>query len=126
MIEGKVFSGDGKAEDFLQLEPYRAFIDEMEGFEPFPGTLNVRASAEEAERVREEAAAYRMDPIEHEGRELGGLTLYSLRIEGEKACVVEPDLTRYGEDVLEVVAPDRLREKLDLEDGDTVMIEPER
>lgn len=122
MIEGKVFTGEGKASDFLSLDPYKKFIDNSAGFEPYPGTLNLRVGEEEAEMIREQADMHRMDPVEHEGRELGGLNLYEVKINGKKCCVVEPDLTRYGDDVLEIVAPCNLRERFGLEDGDTASI----
>jgi riboflavin kinase len=40
-----------------------------------------------------------------------------------KCAIVIPDVPNYPEDVLEIVAPVNLREKLQLKDGDHVEIE---
>ena len=126
MSKGEIFTGEGKASEFLSLEPYIEFIEERVGFNPYPGTLNLRMNEEEARKIKERATEHRMDPLNHEGRELGGLTLYEAEINGEECCVVQPDLTRYGEEVLEIVAPDNLRKKFNLEDGDVVKIEAKK
>ena len=123
MSKGEIFTGEGEASEFLSLEPYTDFIEEKTGFQPYPGTLNLRMNEEEAQKIRDNAAKHRMEPVEHQGRELGGLTLYKAEVNGEECYIVQPDLTRYGEEVLEIVAPDNLREKFDLEDGDCVKIE---
>lgn len=124
MIKGKVFTGEGKASEFLSMEPYTEFIEEKTGFEPYPGTLNIRSTEEEAQKIKESSKSYRMEPTEYKGKELGGLKLYIVEMNGQKCCIVEPDLTRYGEDVLEIVASFNLRERFNLEDGDTVEIKP--
>lgn len=126
MEKGEIFTGEGKASEFLSLEPYTDFIEEKTGFNPYPGTLNLRMNEEEARKIKERATEHRMDPLNHEGRELGGLTLYEAEINGEECSIVQPDLTRYGEEVLEIVARDNLRKKFNLEDGDLVKIEAKK
>jgi CTP-dependent riboflavin kinase len=52
----------------------------------------------------------------------GGRLLPAL-VEGQiRAAVVIPDITRYADEVLEVIAPVRLRTHLGLQDGDRVRI----
>ena len=40
----------------------------------------------------------------------------------ERAHVIAPERTHHGEDQLEVIAPDRLRDEMDLEDDDELTI----
>lgn len=123
MVEAEIFTGEGKASEFLTMKPYTQFIRETEGFKPYPGTLNLRAEPEMIKEVKEEAEKHRMDSTEFDGRELGGITIYSVCLKDEKCCVVEPDLSRYGEDVMEIVAGFNIREKFGLTDGDIVEVE---
>lgn len=124
MIEGKVFTGEGKASKFLSLEPYRKFIREKEGFKPYPGTLNLETDPGSAEEIKKKAEKHRMEPQNFEGDELGGLDLYRVRIEAENCCIVDPDLSRYGKDKIEIVAEAKLRDKLQLSDGDIIKVKP--
>jgi riboflavin kinase len=123
MIKGEVFTGEGEASGFLSLQPYMDFISEKAGFDPYPGTLNVRSTEKAAEKIRQTAPSYSMEPVEYDGSELGGLNLYLVEVKGEKCGIVQPELTRYGDQVLEIVAPFNLREKYELEDGDRLRIE---
>lgn len=123
-MKGQIFSGEGKASEFLQIEEYSGFIQEEAGFKPFPGTLNARADPEEVKTLKEKAEVEMMEGFEKEGREFGGLKLYLVQVEDMPCCIIEPNLTRYGKDVIEICSEYRLRSKLELEDGDKVNITP--
>lgn len=120
-VEGKVFTGDGKASEFLELEPYRDFLTGFLGQPPFPGTLNIRTDGETGE-IKEEARSERLEPFKHEDKSYGGITVYRVKVEGIEAGLLEIDRTHYGEDVVEIVAGTKLREELGVEDGDTVTV----
>ncbi|MFT4892463.1 MAG: riboflavin kinase [Candidatus Nanohaloarchaea archaeon] len=123
-VKGEIFTGEGKASEFLQIEEYQNFIEEEAGFEPFPGTLNLRADVETVEKFKQKARIHKMDGFTREGKEFGGLKIFLGEIKGLKCCIVEPELTRYGEDVVEVCAPVKIRSRFDLGDGDSVKVEP--
>ena len=123
-MKGKVFSGEGKASEFLQIEEYSEFIMEKTCFKPFLGTLNLRGTTEEIQRLKNNAEEDKMEGFEKNGKKFGGMNLYHVKVEGIKCCIIDPDLTRYGEDVIEICSEFRLRSKLDLEDGDRIKIEP--
>lgn len=123
MVKAKVFTGEGKASDFLQKDPYTDFIKEKAGFKPFPGTLNVRLeNAEQAEKLKKEADEYEMPPTKHKGQELGGIKVFEVKINGLDGAIVEPELSRYDDNILELLAPVNLRDKLDIDDGDEVKV----
>jgi riboflavin kinase len=101
-------------------------IRRLAGFEPYPGTLNVRlldaAAVLRWRRIRNEAGLSLTPP---DPQSCGGRLLPAL-VEGKvRAAVVVPDVTQYGDEVLEVIAPFRLRAHLGLEDGDLVRLEVE-
>jgi riboflavin kinase len=121
-VEGKIFSGEGKASEFLRINEYSEFIKEKTGFKPFPGTLNLRAEPEEIQRLKDRAETERMEGFEKQGKEFGGLKLYHVKFQDINCCIIEPDLTRYGDDVIEICSEFRLRSRFNLDDGDQIEI----
>jgi riboflavin kinase len=121
-VKGKVFSGEGKASEFLRIDEYSDFVEQEAGFEPFPGTLNLRADPQEINKIKDQAEKAELEGFEKDGNEFGGLKLFLIKVEGLKSCIIEPELSRYGENVIEVCNSLKLRSKLDLADGDRVEV----
>lgn len=121
-LEGKLFNGEGKAEDFLSLKPYKEFLTEFLGFKPFPGTMNLRVDRQQVEKLKNKADSKRLGSFEYQGEEYGGLTVHQVNVEGVKAGLLEIDRSHYGEDVAEIVAEDKLRQELGIEAGDNVRV----
>jgi len=123
-FEGAVLSGVNEGAHFLGLGWVRDAIRRIAGFDPFPGTLNVRLVDRDAlprwRELRRDAGLSLTPPDTHS---CGGRLLPAL-VEGRiPAVVVIPEVTRYEDEVLEVVAPVRLRTVLGLRDGDRVRLE---
>ena len=101
------------------------------GYEPFPGTLNVALSAESV-RARGEMGALKdtatpIDGWEDDERTFGPATCYAARVEAagrtyEGAHVIVPERTHHDDTQLELIAPVKLRDELDLSDGDGLRI----
>jgi riboflavin kinase len=53
----------------------------------------------------------------------GGGNCYSVSIGGIKAAVITPERTHYPLDLIEIIAPVKLRDTLRLKDGDRVVIQ---
>lgn len=124
-VRAKIFTGKGKASEFLKIDEYTEFIKEKTGFKPFPGTLNLRADPEKIEKLKKKAEKEKMEGFEKQGKEFGGLQLYHVKVEDTNCCIIDPDLTRYGEDVIEICSEFKLRTRLDLEDGDHIKVSTE-
>ncbi len=95
-------------------------IKEKLGFDPYPGTLNLRLDAENMKRrvLLEKAATLRL--CHSEGYCTGLLFKASV---DELACgIVIPQVENYPDDSLEIVAELNLRQKLNLHDGHTVRV----
>jgi len=128
-LGGVVTSGMGEGRHYISLPGYMEQFIEKLGYEPFPGTLNVDLTDES---VRARAGMAALEPVTIEGwedddRTYGPAYCYPASVTGadstyEPAHVIAPERTHHDEDQLEVIAPDRLRDELDLEDGDELSI----
>ena len=122
VLRGAVVSGVGEGAIFVALDWFRAAVRRAAGFDPYPGTLNVRLEADAVARWRRlrDGAGLVVAPPGQDG--CGG-RLVPVRLDPDvAAAVVVPDVTRYGDDTLEVVAATHLRTRLGLRDGDLVVL----
>lgn len=124
-LEGEVFSGLGEGAYYVSQPIYMRQFQEKLGFTPFLGTLNVRLSKK---HLKDRSLLESIGYIEIEGfkdgaRSFGAGRCYRVLINEEvEAFVVAALRSHYGEDVLEILAPVNLRERLNLKDGDTIRI----
>lgn len=128
-LSGTVTSGMGEGRHYITLDGYMEQFRERLGYEPYPGTLNVDLTAES---VRERPRLDALEPVtiegwESEDRTYGPAYCYpaTLEVVGatyDRAHVIAPERTHHGDDHLELIAPDELREALDLTDGTEVTI----
>ncbi len=124
-IRGKVFSGVGEGRYYVSLEGYRKQFVEKLGFNPYPGTLNLRIPKEEMyfrNRLEEENGIL-IEGFKTKDRTFGEVKAFACRIGGIKGAVVIPKRTHYPKDIMEIIAPVKLREALNLKDGDFVEVE---
>jgi len=126
-IEGTVFSGLGEGAYYVSREPYRKqFISKL-GFDPYPGTLNLRMSSEYDIKMREELETYPgilIEGYENESRTYGsGKCFHALINNREKGALVFALRTHYDKSVIEIIAPCYLRRRLKLKDGNKVKVE---
>ncbi|MFW6436980.1 MAG: DUF120 domain-containing protein [Halococcoides sp.] len=129
-LSGSLTRGMGEGRHYVSLPGYAEQFERRLGYDPFPGTLNCRLD-EESVRARTRMNA--LDPIVIEGwdgeeRTYGPAYCYPATVEapsGERASpvhVISPERTHHDETELELLAPTRLRDSLDLEDGDRLQI----
>ena len=124
-IKGRVESGMGEGRYYLSRSRYADQIKEMFGFEPYPGTLNIRLDAREMARYRGFAERARtIEGFVSEGRTFGDVSALPAEIEGIKCVLLSPKRSHYS-DTVEVAAPVRLRDALKLRDGDEIEIKIE-
>jgi riboflavin kinase, archaea type len=124
-IDGIVVSGLGRGSEFLSLAWVRSEICQKLGLDPFPGTLNLRISPElwSGLYARRRSFISIADPSSASCP--GYLQRVVLLVSGQvysSAYLILPELTMY-KDVLEIIAPESLRQKLGLKDGDRVCLE---
>jgi len=120
---GEVVSGVGEARYFLALEGYKKRFRETFGFEPFEGTLNVKLKGEALKKYKElkEKEGLLIDGFVEKGKRFGYVECFPSKINGMTSLLIMPERSRYEEQA-EIVSEKKLRDELDLEDGDEVRI----
>jgi riboflavin kinase len=122
IILGEVISGLG--EGAYYVKHYSELINEYLGFDPYPGTLNLKVLFPKT--IFD--ALYKVKPViipgfVKEGRTFGDVRAYRVKINGVNGAIVIPSRTIHPPRIAEVIAPVCLREVLGLKDGDKVRIE---
>ena len=129
-LRGAVTSGMGEGRHYISLSGYmRQFRDRL-GYEPFPGTLNVDLD-DESVRIRARMDA--LEPIDIDGwtdddRTYGPAFCWPATIETQsgdrydEVHAIAPERTHHGTDQLELIAPEKLRETLGIDDGEELTV----
>ena len=124
-VRGVVFSGKGEGEFYVNL--YARSFERSLGFRPYPGTLNVRLmnGATRSELIAHvKPLIVKPPPIS--SMRLALVECYKVKIMNniKDTYIIVPRLDKYyGEEVVEIIAPFSIREKLNLSDGDVIIIE---
>jgi riboflavin kinase len=122
-IHGDVVSGLGEGGYYMSLDGYRDQFVEKLRFKPYPGTLNIRVASDDLPRahaLRYAGGTPIKGFVEH-GRTFGDVIAHPATLKGVKCTLIFPARGHYT-DTVEIVAPDHLRKKLSLKDGDKVTI----
>ena len=126
-LEGVIFTGLGEGAYYISKERYtKQFIEKL-GFEPYPGTLNLKLTTDYDVKTRSELEAYPAIEIEgfkNEDRTFGAVKCYPVTIENRvKGALILALRSHYDASVLEIIAPVFLRKHLKLKDGHKVKVE---
>ncbi|HEW89719.1 MAG TPA: CTP-dependent riboflavin kinase [Candidatus Bathyarchaeota archaeon] len=126
VLKGVVFTGLGEGAYYVTREGYKRQFVEKLGFEPYPGTLNLRLVEEESLKARRELDFYpgiEIKGFTAEGRTFGaGKCFRAIINDAVEGAVVMAYRTHYGPSVVELISPVCLRERLNLKDGDIVKV----
>lgn len=107
----------------MSLPWVRDAVRKAIGVDPYPGTLNVRLSDTDMLQQWHEIRTIRALPLVPPPTERCGGQLVPITVAPDvRAGVIIPDVTRYGDDVLEIVAAVHLRSRLGLRDDTTLTI----
>ncbi len=118
-LKGRVTTGLGEGQYYISLDGYRRQFVEKLGFEPYPGTLNLKLKEP---FVQHEASAVNIAGFKDASRTFGGGKCYPVRIDGVQAAIIRPDRSSYPLNLVEIIAPVNLRKTLGLKDGDEVEV----
>lgn len=123
VVEGTLFTGLGEGSYYISREGYVTRIKEFLGFEPFPGTMNLRFTDDFSSfgSIIENIPGFEVQPFEQDGRKFGAIKLLKAKVFGTQVGIVLPERTHY-EKVLEIISPDNLRMKYGLKDGDKISV----
>lgn len=126
-MEGVLFSGLGEGAYYVNKDGYRKQFLEKLGFDPYPGTLNIKLTTEYDNKVLSELETYpavELEGFQDEDRTFGNVKCYPAVINNRaKGAVIYAMRSHYGSSVLEIVSPVFLRNALKLKDGNKVKVE---
>ena len=127
-LTGKVITGLGEGQYYTSLKGYHDQFVRMLEFEPYPGTLNIKLEGESVgcRTMLNLKDGIIIDGFNSKNRTFGGGRCYPIKLgNGTKGAIMIPERTHYPEDIIEIISPDNLREKLKLKDGSkiTVLVE---
>jgi riboflavin kinase, archaea type len=119
-FEGTVTTGEGNGKRYLALPWVKQQVEEKAGFSPFFGTLNLKLTAAGIERRKllNKTNAATICPAQ--GYCVG--LLFKASIARLECAVVLPQIKNYPENMLEIIAPVKLRDKLKVKDGDALTV----
>ena len=123
VLEGALFSGIGEGAWYVSQTGYRKQFNEKLGFDPFPGTLNLRLKPEyqDERKLLETLPHIQIDGFRDGERTFGPVTCFRAKVnDSEDGALISAVRTHYAGDVIELIAPSNLRLKLGLKDGDIV------
>ena len=122
---GTVVSGLFEGAYYISKEGYRRQITEKLGFEPFPGTLNIRIRKDDFEKRRrlESGPGIHIEGFKDGERAFGSANCYPVTINDEVGgALIVAERSIHDYNVMEIISPIYLRRKLGLADGDKVRL----
>lgn len=126
-LEGTVFSGLGEGAYYIKQDGYRKQFIEKLGFDPYPGTLNAKLTSTYDVETRQELEGYEAVEVEgfqDESRTFGAVKCYPALIKNKaKGALISALRSHYDSSVLEIIAPQYLRSRLGIKDGQKVKLE---
>ncbi len=119
-IKGKIVSGTHKGSYFMSLEDYQDEFQEKLKFKPFPGTLNLEISKEDAGIIHD--LHDKMGVIKGTGK-YGDVKFLPAKLNGiVDGAILFPIKTQHPSEILEFVADENLRSKFKFNDGDEAIL----
>lgn len=126
-LEGTVFTGLGEGAYYVNKPDYKKQMMAKLGFEPYPGTLNVKLTQDYDIKARQDLEAYPAIDVmgfQNEDRSFGLVKCYPAIIGGKiKGALLTATRSHYDASVLEIIAPVCLRKQLGLKDRNKVKVE---
>ena len=125
-LGGTVQSGLGEGRYYISRKFYVIQFQEKLGYIPFLGTLNlkIKPDSELALRKLRSMDGIHIDGFVAEDRSYGPVKAFLCQINGVQCAVIFPERSVYS-DVLEIISPIYLRERLSINDGDQIVVDVE-
>lgn len=126
-FEGNVASGMGEGAYYMSLDGYKKQFKEKLGYEPYPGTLNVRLTDQLYMTARRELGRYPsifLEGFSDGARTYGWVKCYRATINDTiDAAVLVLERTHYDDSMLEVIAPLSIKDAAGIKNGDRVKVQ---
>lgn len=125
-IKGEVFEGYGEGAYYMSRRGYYTQFIEKLGFQPFPGTLNLKLTRPhdlEMRRQLDLLPGVKIEGFDEDDRAFGSVRCFKAVINEEiNGAVILISRTHYSFSTLEVISAINLRKQLNLQNGDNIAV----
>lgn len=125
-IAGELVSGVGEGRYYVGLKGYKKQFKDKLNFIPYAGTLNLKVDEKTGRAVSSISESIPIEGFKTKKRSFGSLKCVKAKLEHKNqqiiSAVIKPFRTVHGEDIVEVIAPYYLRERLRLKDGEKIKV----
>lgn len=142
LFKGKIVTGMGEGAYYMSLEGYKKQFQLKLGYEPFPGTLNVKIEDKNYVNSRKDLINYPsiyIDGFKNSDRTFGWVRCYPATIGQESKFSIDGiesqpadisndvhvlllERTHHNNNLIEVIGPLNIKESSNLKNGDNVVI----
>lgn len=142
LFKGEIVTGMGEGAYYMSLEGYKKQFQNKLGYEPFPGTLNIKIEDKNYLNSRKDLINYPsiyIDGFKNSDRTFGWVRCYPATISQETSLsreVTQSQTTNISDDVhvlllerthhnnnlIEVIGPWNIKESSNLKNGDSVVV----
>jgi riboflavin kinase len=123
---GRVVSGLGEGSYYMRQYGYRRQFKRTLGFNPYPGTFDLKLSGESIELkcILDSSLGKRIEGFKTHERTFGPVKYFLAKLHGMRVAIVLPTRSTHT-DIIELIAAKNIRKALKLKDGDRVEVEVE-
>ena len=127
-FEGHIITGMGEGAYYMSLNGYKQQFKEKLGYEPYPGTLNIKLNSMLFVEAKKEMLKYPSINIEgfsDQSRTFGWVKCYPASINDSKninSSILILERTHYDDSIIELIAPFSIKEQFSLKNGDYVKL----
>ncbi|HAP31512.1 MAG TPA: hypothetical protein DCQ14_00430 [Firmicutes bacterium] len=117
-FKGEVYSGRGEASGFMEIDWVKEQCRHFTGFEPYPGTLNLKVDKATFGLIRRMAMSLgkRIIPPA-EAKDFCEARLLLITVNGISSAVIYPMVDDYYDDTIEIIAPGIFKKIPGIRDG---------
>lgn len=127
-FEGHIITGMGEGAYYMSLNGYKKQFKEKLGYEPFPGTLNIKLNSLLFIEAKKEMLKYPSIYIEgfsDQSRTFGWVKCYPAYINDSmniNSSILILERTHYDDSIIEIIAPFSIKEQFSLKNGDYIKL----
>ncbi len=126
LLKGIVKEGLGEGSFYMNQEEYQKQFKEFLGYLPYAGTLNLAVNKHTTVSFLAIKQLHRIKGFQTKERTFGGLKCFPVCIryksKEQDAAIIIPDRTIHTLDTIEIIAPMNLRDAIQLENGNEVLL----
>ena len=127
-FEGHIITGMGEGAYYMSLNGYKQQFKEKLGYEPYPGTLNIKLNSMLYVEAKKEMLKYPSIDIEgfsDQSRTFGWVKCYPAYINDSvniNSSILILERTHYDDSIIEIIAPFSIKEQFSLKNGDYIRL----